>query len=766
MSESQWIGDQLAGPATERGSTRSVDIPQNAVTSHEQRHPVKVFWGRIETAGTYITPPFSVRSERITQKVKSGLFSSKRVTVGYNYFGSFAAGLAIVPVHTLHKIRSGDDVIWEGPITSASADSEGKSILATDLGTIHFYWGTGDQVTSSLLSALGAGLTIPAYPFVCYFVAYDLAWGSNTSPPMLSFEISSVPDILPLAAHSSEGDVSPAEALYDFLTDDLYGAGLDPALIDENTFTAAAEQLADEGLWLSPEIDRRSSLREFVGDLLDYIDGFLRPSAGRMSLFLNRTPASFSGLPSFGPEDFLEEPETRHVGFGETWNETLVEFTDRANAYEKTVQPHEDPANFAIVGRQVSQSFRLPWIRRRDVAAIVAERKGARGGIPLSRHEVVLLAGSAGGREVGDIVRLQYPATGLDSWVRIMERIDGGPEDPGVKLVCLDEAGAPIESLPAAVHTPITPPDSQVRQPITGASPRIGILPEALREGAADGFFVATNRTGGLIVGQRIFFSWDPLQDDFREIADSLDFPAACEVVFWKQQGSHWLLRVAGWRAADLDSLLSAANTIDDAYLVWMPVEGGAALTAPGWAKIRRTGIFKAGPGDTVDVEIETGAWSTLGLRLADGIATERAPSRDTFGGGLGAFVLVQTDDLKFARAGANHPDDVDLVRSIAVTLADATREQSLNDAAVAAYDKVGDAYNPSWGPAAPTAYELYDTEAGAAVAGGTLSASLEDIDAALGRMFAGEQTAEDLTRWEDVDNALGAYFETGYYTP
>src|SRR5687768_12844430 len=129
-----------------------------------------------------------------------GLGSQSGGSSGYKYNGSFAEFIAMGPVDTLFEILNGDTSIWKGPIYRASADADGKSILTTTIGTIHFYWGTATQNVASVLAALqidqGAGLvTVPMSAFrnVCYAVMVNVKFGNQTTPPTLIWDVGKYP---------------------------------------------------------------------------------------------------------------------------------------------------------------------------------------------------------------------------------------------------------------------------------------------------------------------------------------------------------------------------------------------------------------------------------------------------------------------------------------------------------------------------------------------------------------------------------------------
>lgn len=119
------------------------------------------------------------------------------VSEGYNYFGSYAQAVCMGPVQTLWRIRNGKTVIWEGPVYAADANASGYTALTTDIGSIRFYWGTVTQVADTILAQLyvdggqsASYAHISPLKRICYAVMDDVAFGKQTAPPVLKFEVS------------------------------------------------------------------------------------------------------------------------------------------------------------------------------------------------------------------------------------------------------------------------------------------------------------------------------------------------------------------------------------------------------------------------------------------------------------------------------------------------------------------------------------------------------------------------------------------------
>lgn len=374
-----------------------VELDGKAFAQASQAEPIPLVWGTVQRAGTYIVPPFGLRAVPIKEKIAKG----KVATVGYNYYGSFAQAVGLGPATRLTRIIHGEIKIWSGDLDQTSRDADGKTTLTTTLGTLHFYWGRADQNQNAFLTAavidFGSGpvsLLIPAWRNVIYYVAEDVSWGDRPVPPSLKFEFERIPSGLTLSVHHIGRDAVLPEVLHDLLTNALYGAG--SADVDSASFAVAGETVITEGIGASPYLDESTTLREFTGLLLNYIDGFLRYEAGAVKLGLIRN-ASTAGLPAIDETNLTDEPRPVNGGWSDTWNYTRAIFTDRENQWEESaVETWDDVANAAITSERVEEELRLPFVTRRAVAKILVKRKGIRGGIPAMQWEIEVLPSRRG----------------------------------------------------------------------------------------------------------------------------------------------------------------------------------------------------------------------------------------------------------------------------------------------------------------------------------------------------------------------------------
>jgi len=102
------------------GGTAQQDPPRpdefDTATTTEAR-PVPIVFGTVRMPGNFLRIDKSTfRTERLSEKVKTGLFSSKRVTTGYNYYVSFDYGICAGPIDRVSQVTAnpGEDILWKG----------------------------------------------------------------------------------------------------------------------------------------------------------------------------------------------------------------------------------------------------------------------------------------------------------------------------------------------------------------------------------------------------------------------------------------------------------------------------------------------------------------------------------------------------------------------------------------------------------------------------------------------------------------------------
>lgn len=708
----------------------------------------------------------------------------KQIVTGYTYNGSYAAYLGIGPAKRLLQITNGDTVIWEGPIEISSANVNGYTVLNTSIGEIRFYWGSRTQNVDSLLDSLqidrGAGpvaVPMPAFRGLIYFVCNDVAFGEQVTPPTLSFLYEVATSGLTLTAHSVDGDAVIPEAIYQFMTDTLAGAGVLPGDIDAASFAAAAEQTIDEGLAASPEMDSVQQCREWIGTMLSYIDGVIYWNGGKFVMKLNRAEDP-TGLTVLSEAHLAEEPRPAPEQFENTWSRTIVNFHDRTNKWEETGADYNDPANSAIKGHKVTKAFNYPWFTRRDPAQLMAAFLGLKGGVPAGFWELTLLP-SNHTLTVGQLVKLNYAKLGIvNRIVRIKSKRRGPPSNPGVTIEVFEEPQRDIaNNFIPGLDDNNTIPGNTADFELVDTTPRLSWVPPDLKEGAADGFLIAMNRPAtGEATGGEVHWTYSPVDQPYQLLATFGSFPAKAQVIRWhKIRTASFLLRVSMDTPYDYTWLQGLKDLNPEIFVVcgvreWVtsPAKNEHQPLSP-WMRVVAGGVFDLISPTVIDVEVEaTGWYGTDGIAYETEIDEGRFPTVHCYFGRVEDFAIYPTDVLNFERNAGNAIGDAALLRYLKTPLFNTTSSQGVADVAATTYDRndltmsdVG-TLSREWGAAVKPTDEDFDVEGGLRAflnsqGADYLGLGLDEIDDALGAVFDGTATADQTLLVASIDDVLGA---------
>ncbi len=715
-------------------------------------------------------------------------FSGGGAVTGYEYFGSFGIAICHGPVKRLFSVWNGDTQIWpavgDPSIDISSADGDGKTVLTTTIGTINFYWGTPDQLEDVLLASmsidLGSGnaeVPVGNLKDVCYAVCQDVAFGGQVTPPTLTFNLERESSGLELSAHNIDGDSIVPEIIYDLFTNETYGAGLATSAVQTSDFVDAAETIIDEGLGVSPDIDQTESVRDLVGKLMAYIDGFVYFNGGKLRLALNRLVDS-DGVPELDESDLLDEPEPANDQFNSTWNKTVASFTDRENKWETSSEPYDDPANASIVGESVIKQFDFPWITKRDVAKIVAKRVGVKGGLPNVLWDLKVLP-SYKTLKPGDRFRLSYAKFGITSQLMMVKSVDRGkPGSPDVSLTVQEDHERDVANdyVPSAdtFVVPGTVDENGTGDfDLTPGIPHLSWLPSALKGADTDGMLVAYPRSSAMATSAKAWFSWNPGTVEYGVIATAAAFPAHGNLLRWHRvRTTNWLLRVEFANAWDYDYIKQLHDTSFECFLVvgereWKTVGSTTnqeQVDVP-WLKLTTGGVFDILDDTTIDIEVTGAQFGTDDLLLETLGANSRSPTLHIYFGKKTDFIIKPTTAIYFETAGPNGHLDTLLVRYIKVTTANWKTEENIADVTASTYDRDDLTQCPngtmsnSWGARIKSGYEFFDEQVGLTVNNETAVdyGLAEDLDTALGAIFDGTASADETLLAEHIDDVIGA---------
>jgi len=668
-----------------------------------------------------------------------------------------------------------------GKVTRITITNGGSGY--TSAPAVNFSGGGGASATATVKAGVVTAITI-------------VSGGSGyISAPAVSFSGGGGSGAAAVATlfHEINGDAILPEVFYDLLTNKLYGAGIDPANLITQKFLDGANQIVAENLGVSPVIDQNDDMRAVVGKLLQYIDGIFYLDQGAIAFKLVRKEST-SGLLSISESDFIDEPKPDNKGFADTWNFTLLKFTDRNNKWEQGIETYDDAANSAVVAESVPKELNFAFITRRDAAKVVAKNVGIKGGLPPMFWNVRLLPRHAGIKP-GQLLFFSYAKRGIVSRLaRCMEVIVGGPSSPEVEVNLMEEMTRDVshDYTPPADAFEVAPRiggDGTANFDVLGVSPRLLILPGALKAGKADGWLTAMNRPDRTADSNKTFWTFDETKKAYQQVDTRLNFPIKGELLAWWKfrTNSSWLLRIKFPQSFDFDALGNLAANAPEFFFVAarrIVRETGSIQDEHQvdglWCQKIESGYLWPVNSVVWDLEVSAAAaFGSLPLLLETIANPGNYPTLHCYLGRRDDFAIVTSDTINFERPGPNAPDlgsivshgspvlkyDTDLKRIVKVTVANFSKEQQLSDALAVSYDRDDPAmcaagtFSTTWGAKALTGYELFDNSGGGRVDPGVEDgdySNISDLDEALGATFDDLANDQQALLSESIDLVLG----------
>lgn len=373
------------------------------------------------------------------------VFGSKPKVDVTEYSLSVHFGIAAGPLDAITEIRIGEKVAWSGRATALSSLAINKPNLfggqkkeGGPIGqAIYLPGGAAQVLPGSLAAKLGlSSSTAPAYRGLgsLWFtgggvgvptVIEDPEFGDVSSlPPALRFALirqaqasgqaisnskgfiwtmnsPNIPTVEVKAERAPKGlnpaqamigpDANPAHMIYECLTDQDWGMGENPSLMDVASFNAAAETLIAEEFGLSMVWTAQAEIEKFVNEIINHIQAtiFIHPRTGLWTLKLLRDDYDVNAIPSFDDSNSLVASYQRR-GHGETANEVVVSWTNPSSEESEAVSVQDLSGIAAQGGRIVSDSRDYFGIRKRDLAGRVAVRDLRSVSAPLATVEVIV----------------------------------------------------------------------------------------------------------------------------------------------------------------------------------------------------------------------------------------------------------------------------------------------------------------------------------------------------------------------------------------
>jgi hypothetical protein len=259
-------------------------------------------------------------------------------------------------------------------------------------------------------------------------------WTVGVTPqvPAYSYEIGSYPAASAFGLINNV-DCNPIDVINDLLTDSRK-LGVDPSLIDSNSFTVAGVILANESHGYSRCFTEAINLAEMLAEVLRQIDGALYwdPRVGQMKIKLVRGDYDPVTLPIVTPDNCVELQNFAAGGWTDIVNRVVVKFSDRVSDYKPGTAIALSQAN--AVGqdgaiREVTVNY--PGCCTQALANDLAARDLAALSRPLMKCRA-LVNRSFLRLFPGDVVKLNWPEANIANIIMRVVGIGRGTLESGV----------------------------------------------------------------------------------------------------------------------------------------------------------------------------------------------------------------------------------------------------------------------------------------------------------------------------------------------
>lgn len=413
---------------------------------------VPLLWGTIQIRGPNVVWYGDLIQEAITEKVKTGLFSSETVVKGFRYNVGIQFAFCRGPVDSLLRIWIGDDIVYDAvnggdavvthldTFTINEPDLFGGDDLGNGgvVGTMRFFEGNETQAPSSYLDDFQVeGNRTPAYRGTCYIApsADPVYVGNSTSIKPWKFEMRRIPDGLGLGASASlnnGNDANPANVIYEIFTNTEWGLGQPASAINTSPtgrgFVAAGNTLFSEGNGFSYLMDRQMEAIQLLELLEQQIGGkvYFNKVTGQWEIGLARDDYDINTVPEVTEANAVEIKDFTRGSWDDTTNIVRSKYNDRENEYQGTFGLAQDSANIRLQdGVNVSTTVNFPGCKDAALANQLAWRTLRTLSYPLAKATFIMDRDFYDTNPV-DVLAFSSTKFGLDKLPMRVTRVDIG----------------------------------------------------------------------------------------------------------------------------------------------------------------------------------------------------------------------------------------------------------------------------------------------------------------------------------------------------
>jgi len=391
-------------------NAKSQGLDQFNAPRSKEGDPVPKFWGTVLLNSPNTVALHGYTAKPIKQKQKTGIFSSKKVTVGFQYFATLDLVWALGPGVIFRRIYFGKSQVWAGCLY----DKPSSNIININLpelygkdktsrggisGTIAAYGGSFEQDADAYLVS-NLSPKYPAYVGVAHMVFRNFYWGNSAGIDAVSVEASFLPKRLlgddpDCAFMMSNGlDANPVEVLYDIFLEEWGALGYSSDRINFDMWKGIARVIFDEGNGISLQVTSSSDAKDIFRTILRQINAIIyenQVNGGLVEIKLLRNDYEIEDLPVLTPSEIVEVRNYTKKLWSETNNVVRVKYTSRAENYAKDkVAQEKDSSLLRFQGKESPIEIAMPGVMTAELAQAIAARELSNLNIPLFSAEFTL----------------------------------------------------------------------------------------------------------------------------------------------------------------------------------------------------------------------------------------------------------------------------------------------------------------------------------------------------------------------------------------
>lgn len=444
----------LAAPKPKVENARAANLGDFQFPRSKEGDPVPWFRGTVRLRspnslwyGDYTPVP-------IKKKQKTGLFSSKKVTVGFKYHIGLDLCWALGGPRTviLRKLWSDKYVFWQGTASTAQTFTinlpelfGGEEQRGGLIGSIDFYPGSFSETRNTYLASK-SDPDVPAYIGQARTVfrgsastlATGFYFGTTTNVNAIHAEMSCYStNIHPTYSIMPNGlDVNPMELLYEGFTQRFGMIGVSPDDIDMPSWQRDAETLYNEGFGMSLLVQQSITGKDLCEEVLRIADGILYQDTdtGKMVSVLIRDDYVVEDLPILDQTVVKELVNFTKTTWDQAYNQCRVTFKDRANEYADRVAIQQDFALINFQNKVRNTDISVPGCFVNEEATKLAARQLSLMSVPLFQIEIRCNR-KASTLKPGQVFVFNWAPYGISNMVMRIQKIDKGTLTEGIVTI-------------------------------------------------------------------------------------------------------------------------------------------------------------------------------------------------------------------------------------------------------------------------------------------------------------------------------------------